>query len=356
MDPHSTIPPAEKEEVSVDDLFLKLRSVIKYLFSKWIFLLLAGIIGAGYNLYVASSAKPTYTATLTFVLSTGSQIGGGGGLASLLGVDLGGAKNDVFSGDNIIMLFKSKRIMKTVLFKKPPDSPDVLINIIARENKWDKAWKFDKRTKNDIPFPSDGTKLTPIQDSLFRVIYSIVGGSYVNIARMKNLAVYELSTTSTNEAFSCYVTKYLMDETAKLYIDAKTSSAKQAVQLLQKETDSVKGVLYGSISTAAAETDRTFALNPALQSQKSSIQKSQVKTGVVATAYGELLRNLELAKINLQKENPLYQVIDTPELPLVKEEKSKIKAAIIGFAIGLFLVTALLLFIKFIKYIKNLRA
>lgn len=350
-----TISVAEKEEVSIDDLFLKLRSIIKYLFSKWIFLLIAGLIGAGYFLYTAYSAKPTYTATLTFVLSTGSQ-GGGGGLASLLGVDLGGAKNDVFSGDNIITLFKSKRIMKTVLFKKPPDSNDVLINIILKENKWDKKWKSLERTKNHIPFPSDGTKLTLIQDSLFRVIYTVVAGNYVNISRTKNLAVYELSTTSTNEVFACYVTKFLMDETAKFYIDAKTSSAKQAVQLLQKETDSVKGSLYGSISTAAAETDRTFALNPALQAQKSSIQKSQVKTGVVASAYAELLRNLELAKINLQKENPLYQIIDSPELPLVQNEKSKIKAAVFGFVLGAFLVTAFLLFVMFIKYIKNLRA
>ncbi len=81
----------EKEEVSVDDLYSKLSRIIKYLFSKWRILLIAGITVGGINLYLAFVTKPTYTASLTFVLSTGSQ-NMGGGLASLLGVDLGASK------------------------------------------------------------------------------------------------------------------------------------------------------------------------------------------------------------------------------------------------------------------------
>jgi hypothetical protein len=243
-----------------------------------------------------------------------------------------------------------------VLFKSPPDSSDVFANIIVRELKWDQLWNKEKRTKNQFPFPIDTSKLTPVQDSLVRELYFLVINQYVNVGRQnKNLSVYELSTTSTNPIISCYLTQYLMEETAHFYIDAKTSSARKAVHSLQRETDSLRSLLSGTVTTTASEVDRTFALNPAFQVQRSTIKKGEIKTGVLTAAYSDMVRNLQVAKLNLQNENPLYQVIDTPELPLIEKKKSKLKAIVIGFVLGSFLAGFFLIFIKFFRYIKSLR-
>jgi uncharacterized protein involved in exopolysaccharide biosynthesis len=51
----------------------------------------------------------------------------------------------------------------------------------------------------------------------------------------------------------------------------------------------------------------------------------------------ELVKNLELAKVDLRKETPLIQIIDTPLLPLPYEKLGILKGGCIGgFLFGFF--------------------
>jgi len=335
------------DEITVKELFLKIKSVFIFLLSKWLILLIAGIIGGGVGLLIAIYTKPTYTGKLTFVLSTGSKEGGLSGLASQYGFDMGSSGNDVFSGDNILTLFKSQRMLKLVLFKKPPARNDILANIIVKEWEWDKKWMEKKRINNQFPFPKDTAKLTPVQDSLVREVYGRILKKDLTVKRTdKKLSVYEVSTTSTHEIFACYLTRYLMDETANFYIETKTSLAKLNLRMLQQEADSLRGLFGGVISSTAAEVDRTFGLNPALQVQRAQVQKGQVHATVLATAYGEVVKNLEIAKITLRKETPLYQIIDVPEMPLKVKKASKLKYIIFGGGLIFFLIAGFLLIRK----------
>ena len=143
-----------------------------------------------------------------------------------------------------------------------------------------------------------------------------------------------------------------MDETANFYINTKTSIAKSNLSMLQKEADSLRRLIGGSITSNASEVDRTFNLNPALQVQRTNIQKGQVNTTVLSTAYSEVVKNLELAKINLQKETPLYQIIDVPEIPLKAIRTSKIKIIAVALSISFF-VTSLFLYLNFIVNIQK---
>ncbi|MEJ7826536.1 MAG: hypothetical protein WKF91_00010 [Segetibacter sp.] len=339
------------DEISLRHLFLKIRSWFNYLLSKWYILLLAGVVGGAIGYAIAYYTKPTYTGKLTFVLSSESKGGSFSGLASQFGLDLGGSSgNDVFSGDNILTLFKSQKMIKAVLFKKPPDEDNILANIIVNEWEWDKKWLRKERTKKLFPFPVDTAALTPIQDSLVREVYNEITEKYLSVSRTdKKLSVYILSTTSTNELFACYLTRFLMDETAKFYIDTKTSMALQNLRMIQKDADSIRGLLGGAISATAYEGERTFNLNPALQGQRAPAQKSQVRATVLAAAYGEVVKNLEIAKINLQREKPLYQIIDEPELPL----KAKKLSTILFILIGAVIACVIILTILSIKFIKN---
>ena len=336
----------KSDEISLSEILRRVNSIFQYLLSKWIFLLLVALIGGAIGWVVALQTKPTYNGKLTFVLSTGSKEGGLSGLASQFGLDMSSGSNDVFSGDNIITLFKSQRMIKAVLFKRPPHSNDNLVNIIVKEWQWDKQWEKNDRIKKQFPFPIDTSLLNPIQDSLLREVHSALITKNFSVSRTdKKLSVYEVSTQSTNEVFSCYLTLLLMDETAKFYIETKTSISKLNLLMLQHEADSLRIMLGGAISSTAAEVDRTFALNPAFQEQRAPAQKSQVRSTVLATAYGEVVKNLELAKINLQKETPLYQIIDSPEIPLKISKPSKLFNAISG-AIVLLFIACIFLIIK----------
>ena len=86
--------------------------------------------------------------------------------------------------------------------------------------------------------------------------------------------------------------------------------------MLQNEADSLRRVLGGAITSAGSQTDLTFNLNPAYQVQRAGAQQSQASAAALGQAYGQVLQNLEIAKITLQRETPLYQIIDEPTLPL----------------------------------------
>ena len=336
--------PEDGNEISLGDISKGIKKRIRYLLSKWVILLVAAVIGIAVGLLYAYTAKPKYTGKLIFVLSTESKGSNLSGLASQFGLDFGGgSSNDVFSGDNILTLFKSQKMIKSVLFKKPPNESANLANIIVQEWEWDKQWRKHDRTNTSFPFPDDPAKLTLVQDSLLREIHTKLIEQYVLVSRTdKKLSVFELKTTVTNEVFACYLTRYLMDETAKFYIETKTSIAKKNLVMLEKEADSLRSLLGRNITATAASIDQTFNLNSALQIKRSSAQKSQANATVVATAYGEVIKNLEIAKITLQKEMPLYQIIDTPQIPLKAERVSKLFSVLTGFifvfACSLFLV------------------
>ncbi len=334
----------KEDEISLREIILRLKSWYVYLKSKWLLLFIIGILGAAIGLLYAIFQKPKYTGELTFVLSSNSQSSGLVGLAGQFGLDIGTSNSDVFSGDNIVELFKSRRIMKGALFRYLPDSSQTLINYIIDTTGLQKKWLANERFQNLLPFPADVNKLTPIQDSLVSKVQGMLVESYLNIGKTdKKLSFYKVATTSPDEKTSYYLTSYLVDEASRFFIDTKTKSAKTNLAMLQKEADSLRNQLGGVITSAAAEADRTFNLNPSLQVQRSVAQQGQLKASVLGAAYGEVIKNLEIAKITLQKETPLFQIIDEPEFPLVRTKFGRLKGTVIGGFFAVFFVAAILL-------------
>ncbi len=123
--------------------------------------------------------------------------------------------------------------------------------------------------------------------------------------------------------------------------------------MLFKEADSLRNVLGGAITSAGSQTDLTFNLNPAYQVQRSGVQQSQARAAALGQAYGQVLQNLEIAKITLQRETPLYQIIDEPTLPLEAYKPRKLYAIIIGGFLGGIIMCGILITRKIIKTMRH---
>ena len=334
-----------REEISLRDIFEKFIKLFKYLLSKWIYIAVFCLIGGGLGVLYAIYSKPTYTASLTFVLSSDSRSGGLAGLAGQFGIDLGGGNGGgAFEGENIIELLKSQLIIKRTLFTKEDGDSLFLINALAREAKLDVLCEKNERLKNCYPFPANPERLTPLQDSLFRVLYNqIINNSLIIEKKDKKLSFYNVTATFQNEALALYFTKQLVKEGANFYIETKTQTAKQNLLLVKHEADSIRYLLGGTITSTANEADKVFNLNPALQVKRVPIQQGQINTTALSTAYGEIIKNLEIAKLPLQKETPLYQIIDSPSLPLIEKKAGRLKSPVIGAFILGFLCCAFLI-------------
>src|SRR4051812_32640698 len=332
-------------EISFKEFVARIRDFIKYLFTNWIAILIAGIIGAGIVLFYAWNSKPKYTASLSFILSGNGDVNSGlFGLASQFGFNMGSSASNTFSSDNIISLMTSRNIIQQALLKTVPEKNKTLLNLFCEDLKLGEGWNKRERTKGAFPFPSDSSKLSFIQDSLVRSVIENIKTSYLDISKPdKTQSTFVLTTVSKDELFSHYLTRYLVDVTAKFYIDTKTKTAKDNLEMLQHEADSLRNLLRGSISSSAKIYDYTYNLNPAFQALRAPAQEGQMNVQVVGTAYGEVLKNLELAKITLQQQTPLYQIIDEPHLPLVAEKPGRLMSLIGGGFIGGFLVIGFLI-------------
>ena len=321
----------ETQTLSFKRLFLDAKDLFAYLLSKWYLIAIVGIAGGLLGILYAYIKQPTYTGELTFVLSDGNAPSGFSSLVSQFGFDFStGGGNDVFSQDNVMYLMTSRKMLSRALFKKLPDSSETLISLYIRSENLDKDWKKDAYLARAYPFPSTYAALTPLQDSLFKELYTTISTKIFNVQQPdKKVSLFRVTTTYKNEVFACYLTRYLVDESSSFYIETKTSIARQNLNMLQHEADSLQARLNGNILNSATAIDRTFNLNPALQVQRVPIQKSQVDAAVTQAAYTEVVKNLEIAKITLEKAFPIYQLLDEPSLPLKQEKPGRLMSGIL---------------------------
>ena len=165
----------QSEELSLRDLIIKAKEWFYYLLSKWkiiaLFVLIGASIGVGYSLY----KKPVYTAVLTFALEDEKS---GGGLSSALagqfGLDLGGGGGGMFTGGNLIELFKSRHMVEKTLLS-PTSKNSTLIESFIFNNEMRDSWKNNDKLKNIkfLPNPKR-VGLTRIQDSILGQISNAI--------------------------------------------------------------------------------------------------------------------------------------------------------------------------------------
>jgi uncharacterized protein involved in exopolysaccharide biosynthesis len=345
-----------EDEISLKELILKIKDWYRFLLTKWLVIVAAGIIGGTIGVGYAFLTKPEYTANLSFALEDEKQ-GGGGlsgalGLASSLGIDLGTSAGGAFSGANLIELLKSRNIVEKSLLN--PITLNGKTQSLAQHyinfNELEKDWEEKPLLKGIVFAPdADRSKFTLQQDSILGKIYESVAGAngLLSVAQKdKKISIINIEVKSTDELFSKAFTESIAQEVSSYYIEIKSKKARQNMEILQRQTDSIRAELNGAITGVAAAADNTFGLNPAMMVRKTPGTRRQVDVQANTAILTQLVTNLEMAKVSLRKETPLIQVIDRPILPLKKEKVGKLKSLILGEFLAGFLTVLILIFKK----------
>ncbi|MES2661703.1 MAG: Wzz/FepE/Etk N-terminal domain-containing protein [Pseudomonadota bacterium] len=340
------------DEISLKELIEKGREWYAYLLSQWKTILLAGIVGAGLGLTYSLIKKPVYTATLSFALEDekgGGGLGGALGLASSLGFDLGGSGGSMFTGSNLTELFKSRSMVeRTLLSPVVVDGKAIsLAEMYIQNQGWRKKWN-DKPKYKAIQFlPNTKRKyFTRVHDSILGEMYQDLSKTGLSVAQKdKKIAIITIDVNSTDELFAKYFTEALTKQVSDFYVTTKSKKARMNMDILERQTDSIRGELNGAITGVAVANDNTFMLNPALNVRRAPSALRQVDVQANTAILTELVKQTELAKVTLRKETPLIQVIDRPILPLKKEKFGIAKGLVMGGLLTGFL-TALLLIVK----------
>ncbi len=342
---------SDLDELTLKDVFLKISYWWRFLLSKWIIISICAIIGAAIGLTYSFMSKPIYKAELTFALQ-GEKSGGGlssaMGLASQFGLDLNGSgAGGEFSGDNLLELMKSRSIIEKTLLESIiiNGKHNTLVEYYIDFNKIRDRWKKDTQLSNIHFLPnSDRRKFTLKQDSILGSFYNALVKSDISVNKVdKKLSIISVSVKSTNELFAKHFAETLVKVVSNFYIQTKTKKAAKNVGVLQKQTDSVRHMLYTAISGVASSIDVNPNPNPLLQTLKVPSQRRQVDVQANTAILNQLVANLEISKMSLLQETPLIQIIDSPILPLEKNKFGKISGVLIGGFFGFFIVTFFLL-------------
>ncbi|SFE68709.1 Wzz/FepE/Etk N-terminal domain-containing protein [Flavobacterium xueshanense] len=348
------------DEVTLKQLVEKGREWFYYILSQWKVILLVGVIGGALGFVYSISKKPIYTATLSFALEDekgSSSLGGALGLASQFGLDLGGGGGSVFTGSNLTELFKSRSMVEQtlltpVVFDKKSSS---LAEMYIQNSKWREQWKGKSKFENIQFLPNAERKyFTRIHDSILGVMYDELSKGGLSVGQKdKKVSIISVEVASINELFAKYFSEALVKQVSDFYVISKSKKARLNMDILERQTDSIRRELNGAITGVAVANDNTFNLNPALNVRRAPSARRQVDVQANTAILTELVKQTELAKVTLRKETPLIQIIDKPILPLKKEKFGRLKGIIIGGFLAGFMSVIYLIFRRLFKLLSQ---
>ena len=352
---------SSNDEISLKEIVEKSKEWYLYLLSNWKIIVLAGIVGASIGLTYSFFKKPIYTATLTFALEDEGSGGGGGlgsalGLASQFGFDLGGSGGGAFEGANLIELFKSHKVVVQTLFKPIQYKGKIvsLAEVYIQDHEWREKWSENPKLQNIKFLPNSKREdLTREHDSILGIIYQDIYRTGLSVTKKdKKIDITTIEVISINEFFAKTFTEALVKEVSDFYVDTKSKKARINMNILKKQTDSIRSALNGAITGVAVANDNTFNLNPALNIKRTPSARRQVDVQANTAILTELVKQTEIAKVTVRKETPLIQIIDEPIYPLKKEKFGKVKGIVLGGLLAEFLIILYLIIKRLIFELK----
>lgn len=350
LDKRSNHPPAELFSNKVFFLSNRNKEWMKFLFGKWYVVFLFCLIGVISGVFYAKYQTKFYESYLTFSLDDNGNSSSGGFMNLAAQFGLGTKESDLFSGENIIEVIKSRSILERVLLSidtvngRPITFMDYWMQLYPKA----KA-TIDKNSKIDFPVGLDKQQFSYGHQTLLYETYLDINKYYLFAGKPdKQLNIYVIKFKSPEERFTKVFTDRLLSETIKLYTELKSKKSESTLNVLEQRLATIKGNLNDAISNKASSQDAN--VNPAFAAAQVPLQKQQLNMQVYGGAYEELYKNLELARFQYLQNIPLLQVINNTDYPMEKIVVSRLKTgALFAFLFAFLTIFILTVFFFFSK-------
>lgn len=353
----------EKEAFSLSDIINVVKDYFNYLWSKkWIIVavgLLGGVIGLIHNII-----KPVnYTAHYSFSVASSSGSSSSSMLLNLVG--MGNGNLDAFSGDNVLELLRSKELMESALLQPTVYNGDTItfmeyslivdsVRVKCESGEIEKPEIEGVISICDIQFPygQERSTFSRAQDSILMAkAATLVLESVASSRRDKKLSFMDYSFTYPDEAFAKEFSKIHLQTAHEFYVSTKTEMVRKNVASFERRADSVRKELDKSLTRRAVFLDSNKDASGLYIS--SQAQKIQTDIELLAATYSEIMKNVETLKLDLVRETPLINTIDTPKFPLENDKTRKLKSIAVGGIVAGFLICFILIATHYIEYMKK---
>lgn len=332
---------AENNDViSLKDIIKQSKKFIKYLSFHWWKILLFTILGVLLGGIYAYNRPVKYTAELSFVVEEGKVTGGLSSLVGQFGLDIGASSGaTLFSGDNILMFLKSTSLTKETLLTPYKEGTSFsLADKYAEVTGLKDKWKNSSVIGKEVFFPTNVQLYSRLQDSLLNTITNRILKNDLIVDRPEKKSTFIIvKATLEDEMLSKLYCERLVKNATERYVLSKTNRQKNNVERLAKRADSIERVLNGRTYTTAEAQDKILDVNPASKIATVTAEVNTRDKLMLTQIYGEVIKNLEISKVQLSQETPTIQIVDTPSLPLPKTKQQIILFSLLGGLLFTFL-------------------
>lgn len=333
----------EVQYISLKDIWVFIVQILEFALKKWRPLLVAGLAGGVLGFAYASFQKPVYYARLSFLLNENEQsqslnLSSLAGLAGISGMS-GGNVNE----EKLLFIANSRFLMGTALLQEAEigGANNLMVNHfidlynMSADFKSDTALKefsyFTHKRLEDLNYAEN-----KIMDKILKIITE--GKQFTVDSKKKSGIVSQYSGViileykSFNEVFAKTFVEILYTHLSKYYTNKTIQRQLKNYALIKERADSIQEVLHSKENYGAQMFDDNIGV---IKMQGIvELERNKRDIGMLSLMYGEVLKNLEVAKFTLENQTPVFQTIDLPTYPLEKKKMSRLYAAITFAAIA----------------------
>lgn len=318
-----------------------IRKILIRIFKFRIPILAAGALLAAAMFFYARSKPTIYTSrTSVFPLNASSD---NSMASSALSQLFGGAESSKsFSQDasiNIVELATSRNTRESVVMERLPEKGNkrIVDLLIENYNKYRNPWSAAM-----VP-PKDEASLAAYGGMMLK------GGID---AKINKNGILEVNYSNTDETLVSPISYVLIDKISQFYKDLKVKKAQFDYSFTVRKLDSLKTVLnvYDRRAVTMSNTSMFVPeerIQYTIPKENLINEKSRVLRQSDAAA-----NNREEALWRLQKVTPIIEILDKPDPPFDVTKPSSMIYTIIGFMLGAFLFTFLLVLPLLYRFIK----
>lgn len=333
-------------EIGVKELVVATSGGFRYLLRNWKIIAFATVLGGLMGLAYSYLTPQRYTARNTFAVEEAQSTAGLASLAGQFGVSLGGSGGGgIFTGDNILLFFRSQQLVRETLLTQFNDAPQTLADRYIQSYDLRRKWSKSPEAQKVDFFATSKQPMNRVADSVLQLITKRILKDELSVDRPNIKASFvEVRSTMRDEVLSKLFCDRLVAVALDKYVQSKIKLKVANVAMLQRRADSLESLLNARTFTAAASQQTLLDINPGLRSMSAAPEIKTRQKATAAAIYTEVVKNLELAKTIMNQQTPTIEVVDQSSFPLVKEKPSKALVALtVAISFAVFTVFVMLL-------------
>ena len=304
-------PPNNSDEVTLRELFLKIKEYYQEVVSKWKVIALIAFLFALFFVGKAYLKESTYTAHLTFMVNE-DEGGRGGAISGLLGqFGFSGGGSGKFNLPKIIELARSRHIFENAIFDSCiiNEKNDYIANHLIDLYELHISWVESDQLNGFYFQDSNAEAFGNTENSALLTLYDKTVGSAKNpgiysTTFRDDTGILSMTTSCANEMISLFLTEAMYKSLSSFYIEKSIEKQESTYQLMKGKSDSILIALNSLQSRMLKFSDTHLGIT--LSQHTAPRLEMQRDIQVLTIAYGEAVKNVELADFALKNATVAY--------------------------------------------------